>query len=105
MVPRFPLPRIQRPRANVELLLRTDVSKKVSASFTADDVRNFVSKMSARVCLVSKRNREKDTATVHRLQRFRTGKRFVSALTVMMLNDRKWPAHVNVSKWFLSKRE
>jgi len=79
----------------------------IDASFTADDVRNFVSKMSVRVvsCFEAKprrrRNDDSSAATVSDRKAFRLC--INSDDCGMLLNDSKWPAHVTVSKWFFKQ--
>ena len=85
----------------------------VDASFTADDVRNFVSKMSVRVvsCFETKpRKRRSDNSSVSSVSSVSTiSDRKAFRLCInsddceLLLNDRKWPAHVTVSKWFFKQ--
>jgi len=82
----------------------------VDASFTADDVRNFVSKMSVRVvsCFETKpRKRRSDNSSVSSVSTISDRKAFRLCINSddceLLLNDRKWPAHVTVSKWFFKQ--
>jgi len=75
----------------------------IDVSFTADDVRNFVSKMSVRVesCYeVKPRRRRRDDSSDRKAFRLCIN----SDDCEMLLDDSKWPAHVTVSKWFFKQR-
>jgi len=79
----------------------------IDASFTADDVRNFVSKMSVRVvsCFEAKPRRRRSDELLASATSDRKAFRLCinSDDCEMLLNDDKWPAHVTVSKWFFKQ--
>ena len=79
----------------------------IDASFTADDVRNFVSKMSVRVvsCFeVKPRRRRSDDSSASTTSDRKAFRLCINSDDCdMLLNDNKWPAHVTVSKWFFKQ--
>jgi len=81
----------------------------IDASFTADDVRNFVSKMSVRVvsCFETKpRKRRSDNSSASTISDRKAFRLCINSDDCeMLLNDSKWPAHVTVSKWFFKPKE
>ena len=79
----------------------------IDASFTADDVRNFVSKMSVRVvsCFEAKpRRRRRDDSTASTIVDRKAFRLCINSDDCeTLLDDSRWPAHVTVSKWFFKQ--